>query len=49
MSIKFQHARQARILNLLMQSTHPLTSQYFARYFNISERIIRYDIQNLKV
>ncbi len=48
MSIKFQHARQARILNLLMQSTHPLTSQYFARYFNISERIIRYDIQNLK-
>lgn len=48
MTIQFHQARQARILNLLMQSSHPLTSQYFASYFNISTRLIRYDIQDLK-
>lgn len=48
MTIKFEQARQARILNLLIQSAQPLTSQYFASYFNISQRLIRYDIQHLK-
>ncbi|MFV0395145.1 MAG: BglG family transcription antiterminator [Coprobacillaceae bacterium] len=48
MAIKFEQARQARILNLLIQSSQPLTSQYFASYFNISQRLIRYDIQHLK-
>jgi len=46
--MKFQQARQARTLNLLMQSNHPLTSQYLASYFNISPRLIRYDIHFLK-
>lgn len=48
MSIKFEQARQARILNLLIQAPTPLTAQYFATYFNISQRLIRYDIQILK-
>jgi len=48
MSIKFEQARQARILNLLIQAPTPLTSQYLATYFNISQRLIRYDIQILK-